>query len=381
MRPLRLAAVLLLGACSISETPTDATVSPSDASSSDAAGFTDAQLPDAGRRDAALPPAPEDWAPPFPVSPEPWRESTEPHCADYPGRIQGLDVWADERGVFLLSAVFNNHFAPGDPQIPSGYSVMFNPGDGWQTWRTQEALRGFAPPQRLIGRPGAELYATGGSCAIELISGPGLHRCDYLGDIREGHTIDVWPMGEDSGWALTSTNIRLRVDGEWTRYRSFDGEAGREIWGDPGQVSVLTSDDLYTTDPGLHPREDIPSGFYATFWANARDDLWVAADGGRILHFTGTRDWTTYDIGSETPRDLWGDGERLYFVTAGSLGYIEGNEVHVVEEWPPERLVGTSIWGTDDGGVFLSVQDDRYIGHRCGAEFLLWFDGEVFHRI
>lgn len=188
-------------------------------------------------------------------------------------------------------------------------------------------------------------------------------------------------MGEDSGWALTSTNIRLRVDGEWTRYRSFDGEAGREIWGDPGQVSVLTSDDLYTTDPGLHPREDIPSGFYATFWANARDDLWVAADGGRILHFTGTRDWTTYDIGSETPRDLWGDGERLYFVTAGSFGYIEGNEVNIVEEWSPERLVGTSIWGANDGGVFLSVQDDRYIGHRCGAGFLLWFDGEAFHRI
>lgn len=328
-----------------------------------------------------LRPRPDVWDPPFPVEPGGWRDSDEPPCSEYVGNLQGFDVWADTRGVFALVSVINNPFDPGDPSTPDGYSILFNSGDGWETWHAQESTVGSSPPVGMTGAIGGDLFTFGGSCQIERVAGPGDVSCSFLGDVTAGSVLDVSIVTPDFAWAVAVQRV-LRFDGETWESNGAARPGALKIWGDAGQFSILTSESLFTFDGGLRERTDVPEGPYSTLWATARDDFWIAGLQNRILHYDGAN-WTEHSLGLSGRQafvvDLWGDSDSLYFATLGAFGRI-GDDVEVFATWDESEVTLRSIWGAPDGGVFIAVADERYDGHECGASFLVWFDGAVFRR-
>jgi hypothetical protein len=91
-------------------------------------------------------------------------------------------------------------------------------------------------------------------------------------------------------------------------------------------------------------------------WSFASDDVWVAADGGKMLHFDGHA-WTSTDLGlGATMLDIWGFApDDIWAVGGAMLARYDGSDWEVIDltrEAAGISGVGT-IWGTSPSDVWV----------------------------
>lgn len=108
---------------------------------------------------------------------------------------------------------------------------------------------------------------------------------------------------------------------------------------------------------GLEQVEDLPEvTFLNAVWSFGPNDVWVAADAGRMLHYDGAA-WGTTTLGpAATMVDLWGFApDDLYAVGGSTLAHFDG------ASWTQTDLsavgagissVGT-VWGTSGTDLWL----------------------------
>jgi len=119
--------------------------------------------------------------------------------------------------------------------------------------------------------------------------------------------------------------------------------------------------------------EDVPDAlFLNAVWSFGPEDVWVAADSGRMLHYTGSWSEVTLPDGV-TVVDLWS-------YAPGQLIGIGGN--HLVRfdgtEWTTEDLSGQGLGGSFYGGVWGAADDDIWVvGDQSTAAH---FDGATWTR-
>jgi hypothetical protein len=150
-----------------------------------------------------------------------------------------------------------------------------------------------------------------------------------------------------------------------------------------GKIYTLTGNTLAVEDTRTLAR-------FTTIWGFADDDVWAGTEGSTLYHYDGTS-WSavqwpasascTYDSGIQT---MWGADGVLYFSSQSRIGRVVNGQVETLAELgcdnPTYPVYITSIWGRSRDEVFISLVDQSLPQQECGATFLLYYDGNEFHR-
>lgn len=331
--------------------------------------------------DAGLPDPPTEWAPPFPVE-----GPAEGFCAAFPGRAASADVWAHGARAHVVVDTIND-----TPGWPSGSALHVHDGERWDLWRRQEHPPDASGDSSVVGFDSLAVWLWGGDCWLRRMEGPREESCVSSPYGSIGPVLDLHMVEERRGWALT----RRRDDYENAGVIGFDREeffgsdalrTEREplaVWGDRAGWFALVPSALFANlgGPPPGPRDDVPSGPYATLWATSRDDLWVSTEAGELLHFDGVS-WERRASVGVSPAHLWSRSEeRLYFGAARSFGVwtAEGG-VERLASWALPELTLEAMDG-DGSAVYLLLTDRRHSTEECGDVFVVAYDGEAFRRL
>lgn len=355
------------------------------------AGPRDAGLPD--RPEVVEPPPPPEWDPPFELGEPGWRESTDPFCSPYAGRLrfEGVDIWADHRGVFVLETI-ENWGTPFELPYRSGTTLQFNDGSGWASWLDMPREPGSGGGYRMNGTPAGPVWLWPGACPLRRVDGPDESRCVYAEDAS---IQDVHMLGETSGWLLLWDRVVwLDEDGPEDVGRFDSDERLRGIWGDADGATVVTDRAVYRARRDAEMavlREAEPEAELTALWARDAGDYWVGTESGTLLRFEGG-EWTTAANVGGYVSELWSDGSSLYFVSSydedGRIG-IEGQRfgrwtetggVEVLLDYEGLVRIGAMAGDADSGEVYLAFVDGELVEYACGPAVVVWFDGEEFHR-
>lgn len=382
MRSTPLALLLIVGCSSAPATTADAGEAPP----SDAAPEIDAgPISDAGTLGPGPHPPPP-WDPPIPLDPEVgWRESTEPLCSPFAGEAvaRGVDLFADDRGVFVLAAIDNDPFS-GGPTWDDGLTVQHNDGTGWEIWHELAGEPGSAGAHHLSGVPGGPLFLWPGGCPIQRIEGAGSASCAY----DESAVGAAFFASESLAYlAVDSPPAFVRLEGEArTTIAALDPSWDhRAIWGDAEDFVALLSDGVLRAQGGgeLARVPGAPAAEYTAMFALSADDLWLGTADARLVHFDGGS-WETIETGlSESIAGLWSDGSVVYFATWRGFGrYDAEGGVDVVFEYDPDEgpVVGSITGHAGRGEVYLGLVEPRFDRYECGPVMLIVYDGERLRR-
>lgn len=102
-------------------------------------------------------------------------------------------------------------------------------------------------------------------------------------------------------------------------------------------------------------------------WVFAPDDVWLAVDAGRMLHFDGTR-WSTTALDPGVTRvTLWGFApDDLWAAGGTSVAHYDGS-AWVLEDLSPAGVESISaLWGTGAGDLWVSG-DQSTVAHSDGT--------------
>ena len=329
-----------------------------------------------------------------------WQDSTEPLCQAHQGGSAALDLWADERGVFALSAVGCDDSAD-EVCGKEGVGLQFNDGSGWR-WFYTSSPEGYSSSSgtELSGIPGGPLMvAIGPTTTVLNNQGSVLSTVEAGGNVlgpvsKTGY--QVYGLASLPG-TLTQDRV-LQLDpskGEWVEWLTLEGH-GASIWADDERIVIGGESQVYEVSPRAREVElltdftEVPAGIYESVWWQDYS-LWLGNSTSQILHYDGSY-WTVVHESEETQKPgLWGTDDAVFYHYEKEFGLLRYNEefemipddpsAEVLLEIPEtEDITITRIWGRSSSEVFLSLSDRSRKEFACGEQILLWFDGTEFHR-
>ncbi len=109
-------------------------------------------------------------------------------------------------------------------------------------------------------------------------------------------------------------------------------------------------------DPFVAVDDPPDAAFFNAVWAVSPDDVWVAADGGRMLHFDGST-WTPTELGpAATMVDIWGFGPTdIWAVGGNTVAHFTGADWELIDL--SAAMAGISsvstIWGTSANDLWV----------------------------
>lgn len=334
-----------------------------------------------GSRRCREPPPPPPWEPPFELAGEVgWRDSSEPLCNPYAGKLRGLDLWADGEGVYVLANVYNEDFDEGPP-YPSGTALNVNDGTGWEAWYSAPAEPGSGGERRVKTAPDGTAWLWEGACPLRRVDGVDNTACAYSGPLQPGqvHMIDG-----SSGYLLASEGFAFFDSGEATVVGTLE-RAGPAValWADAEGFLYLTQSNLYqgsTTTP-VHAVDGVPEGDHSALWVNRRDDVWISTAEGALLHYDGIS-WSR--VATEIPGEhLWAASDAVYFAGGRRFGrWTAAGGVEILLDFSDDRYsyIADMHGNAEADEVYLLIDDFEYEEYACGRAFTVWYDGEVFRR-
>jgi len=303
-----------------------------------------------------------------------WRESRAPFCVEDPALVDRLDVWSDERGVYVLTAA-----------AYAQHTIYFNGGGGWTPYFHIERELGLA---ELTGfRSGPLIEYGAANCIIQFIEN-GVQRCSGAAPWVQ----HIFAVNAALAYALSDDRL-LRYDGLLWRQLGEplvlpSGKAlGHAVWADQTSVFVVgNAGFLSLSTNGVMkaiPRVEAPAVDYVSAWGFAANDLWAAGRDGQLVNYDG-KSWSTALTQSgecSTILGMWGDSGTLYFHTSNMIGVRSDGGVRQLMSWPCGGPVTVqSLWGTSANEVFIALWDARAAAHDCAAT-LMWFDGKSFSAL
>lgn len=326
------------------------------------------------------------WSSPFvgPVGAPGWKGSVQPLCDPHHGMGTALDVWADARGVFALSAVGCNDFA-GVACGKEGVSIQLNTGSGWQLFR--DPLGEY--PRLWSGFPNGPLLVSGtfDKTGIAFVDGNG------VAFQRESSSPNgAFVVNQGLAYVLNDTAIDKYAGGAWSTLGTADSPLFA-LWADEQIVVAVGYDQTMVVQEGagaLARVPSVPAGQYAALWGFGRNDLWLGNTANQLLHYDGSK-WQVFATGSKNGSgggiaQLWGVAGTLFVATSTEFGRWNGTSVDWLLSYPEDVAVGGEpamfgrFWGRSPQEIFLPVRDRRYRDQACGEGILLYFDGSQFHQ-
>jgi hypothetical protein len=303
--------------------------------------------------------------------------------------VAGLDVWADQRGVFVLfdadCLLDPGYCAPGK----NGASLKFNDGTGWQnvyqfgpSVGSLALLSGFPDGPLILAGGTAELqygvvFVEEGVATFEARLFPGV-----VGAFGVGKDL-AYAVGSDPADSTISEMLRYSA-GTWST-TVLPTDVGRALWADD-QTLVLAGGNqtiyMQTATSGNYVQlSGVPAGNYYSVWAFGPQDVWAGNSAGELVHYDGNS-WQVYPTGSSGGISaLWGANGQVYFTTTTQheVGRWNGQTVETLLT-SGEVATVTDLWGRSSSEVFVTLHDYDFEGYACGGSFILWFDGTEWHQ-
>ena len=323
-----------------------------------------------------------------------WLNSTEPLCDPHRGTPESGEVWADERGVFLLlrdgCVLFGRDPPSCSPESLEtlGSSLLFNSGDGWRVLLDfgKEGVAG------LSGFQGGFITYQTEACAVNFYS-PSLESVSCsLGsaDIERGRLI----ADGSSAFTTAGTSLLQFRSNAWRAVATLGADT-RLLAAAAGLAYLASPYEIFRVSPGVQQQleslPDAPSGVYSAGVAQSDGSFWLAGAAGQLVNYDGKsfRVLNALEASDESAIvGLWGTEDTLYFHSATQFGRVRDGKVEriidadKVKLAPTERILG--MYGRAVNEVFLVLTDsarDRALPQpTCGGRAIVWFDGERFHR-
>lgn len=378
------------------------------------------------------------WQPPIADLGEPgtWRSASEPTFCPGATTLDSVDLWSDDRGVFVMLAgatAVNSLPAeqpdPGGMDLPSGgaggvaggsagigggvagvggispggcfsnsctgESIWFNDGvSGWQRAHERHESNSFGT-RRLSGIPGTSPVLYGAdesgitSCSLGRVVDD-TWVCDRASGAGTRSVSAFFAVSGTLAYAAVGRDL-LRFDGEtWSTYGPQAPVDVQTLWADDRSVValgfdgnvMLLRDELWTEPaPNLRAR---------SVWGTTGDDVWFTDFGSQLWHFDGLVATMAATIPSESCfRDdafwLWGSGNRLFVYGQHSMQRWDGTQFENVMSWNCGAVSSatiTRVWGNGPNEVFVLLRDfSRFAFDSCGDGAVLYFDGTTFHSL
>ena len=353
----------------------------SDANAADASGVLDSAIDSS----PPVPPDPPPWDPPFPLEGGTgWRDSTDPLCSPYAGRIwgTGVDVWSDERGVFAIVSNYNDAFRL-DTLYEDGVSVHFNDGTGWMLVYQEAAEPGSGGAWRMTGVDGGPVVIWPGACPLRRLEIGGATTCIFA---EEPNVVDLSMISATSGWLATGSGLAWLDGSTVASIGAFDPSGDPvAVMGDAESTKAITMTTLYS---GQRPSElmelrTADSGAeFTALWADSETDYWVGTFSGQLLHYNGA-DFDLIETGSsDLIIGIWYDGVTVYWATPRAFGRVTGDtsELLLSTSSTDTAIIASMHGQQTTGEVYLGFVDLEFERYACGAGILVWFDGTRFGR-
>jgi hypothetical protein len=300
-----------------------------------------------------------------------------------------FDVWADQRGVFVL--VSSSCAAPGSNDAKTSASVKFNPGTGWQLWY-QFDLGDSNTPHLWGGLPDGPLLVTGDLYRRRGIAWIDKGALTFVRDIEEPNgavTAGAIAGGQNLAYVIDGPDLLVSSADSWSQAATVDATL-HAVWTDGTTVIVVGSDQTVLMGPRdgtLSALPGVPAGDYRAVWAFARDDIWLGNTIGQLVHYDGSK-WQSYPSGTEDRLNqsiiqLWGAEGTLYFTTRHEFGRWKATGAEMLLQpalgfISPTTTFGR-FWGRSATEVFLPLRDATQRDYACGSAYVLWYDGTEFH--
>jgi hypothetical protein len=307
----------------------------------------------------------------------PWDDAGPGVCVGITGLVDGVDVWSDARGPFVLAASFD-----------SGMALLHRQDGTWNPLYSQSP-RGTGVPS-IVGFPGGDLVIGGvGSCGAVILSN-GTTRCS-AGFVPE----DFFVVSNDLAYALTGDRALVYDGSTWTQFgEPFETGPVRPVswrlWAGHGVViATMDSGDVYISRGGAAFEKstlssDVPGiHSYPSTWGFAGDDLWVGDRQGGLFSYDGAV-WTQRDTLTDACgtgiKGMWGADRTLYLHTDHRFARYSGGRLEVLANLPCTASI-RSIWGNSPSEVYLAIWDSRVENTACGGAVYLQWTGTALVRL
>lgn len=249
-----------------------------------------------------------------------------------------VSTWADERGLFLLVV------------DRMGRSRVLAARDGaWESWfdRTVEPR-----PRRIRGVAGGPLFLWPSRCSVLRLDSPDVpETCVEIPDDRGDTTSisDAWPLGRDHLWVVGPPISGYAYAQEWNAgtvelasYLELDDVVG--MWGDRVGAFVASRERVFGISDGFSgPRGDVPLGPYVALWAETRDELGLATEGGEVLRLVSASGWLTERTALRNPLAAAGAPGLVAIAERGAIAVGTPGSIGVVAAWSDPRVHVASL--------------------------------------
>ncbi|MBN1654587.1 MAG: hypothetical protein JXA30_12525 [Deltaproteobacteria bacterium] len=376
----------------------------------------------------------EPWNPPIDDLGEPrWRNSGESLCTEMHNDVTTHSVWSDSRGVYVLVSgasigettyeIDSSLLPPGFPPIdtlPPGLvppfgkcigegcprvEIYFNDGNGWDSVYQEEGtvmgpfspgemrLTGFKNgPLLLYGEQGISFpFGVSSACGLATIEN-GVKTCEPINNVD-----DLFVVNSDLAYGIYNGEV-IRYNG--SSWGPLPGAMSNnwinQIWADEAHLFGTTdgAGRIIELRDGTWSLLDTGTllNFYA-IWGFSESDLWAGTYEENIFHcdeegcselsWPGEKCEYTSGI-----REIWGSDGVVYFYTDSTIARIVDSEVEILASFPcpdyeyeyQEVPRITSMWGNGPNEVFFTIVDESFPRRECGVTYVVWFDGNEFHR-
>jgi hypothetical protein len=312
-----------------------------------------------------------------------WRSSYEPFCQTADAGSLAIDLWSDDRGVFLLTSESSTNRPAIWTNLGTGWRLTFDwPGEVAAMY--QGGLKGFAD---------GPLVVYGGlPCGIQFVDGTNAE-CSGAASL----TTDLSVVGADLAYAVCYDRV-LKFDGDlWTQVGGALPGLGlaNAVWADSATIVVAAGGSrgeslVFTIEadgdavllPGLSSQVEPMA-----VWSFGASEIWVGGAQGQLVRYDGTA-WSEkatipYTGSGSKPVSgtsgigkikLWGNGGRLFAIAGNTFGEWDGARFKVLDSLGGDSYFA-GLWGNSSSEVFLAVQDPRSAAAACAPIRIRWFDG------
>lgn len=305
-------------------------------------------------------------------------------CSRIQGPLEGLDVWSDSRGPFVLASDSSSGMAVLQRQSGTWkdlYRATASPGvGGW-------VISGFPSEDIVVGAD----YACG-----TLVIHDGVAACNP--GFVPGN---VFAVSDKLAYSTQQDRVLVYDGSLWTQYLDpFEPgpvvSTAWGLWADAQTVAVAAVNGaVYISKNGAPFAE---TGFpdvakvgpvisepdrYPCIWGFGGANIWVGTRQGGLYSFDGT-EWslraTILDSGGRGPRGMWGQNSVLYIHTDHEILRIRNGALELLADFPGTVTL-RGIWGTSLSEVYVVANDDDLAATDCGGAVLFEIDGTNVVRI
>ncbi len=322
-----------------------------------------------------------------------WRDSLDPFCpktVEYPSGPSVVDVWSDDRGIFILTA---GGF--------SGTTIFANAGKGWQTTFTWPSwmcflaggLKGFVDgPLVLYEGASHEGAVCGGHpCSIQFVDQNGAS-CSSAAS----QTSDVAVVSANLVYSIYLDRV-LQFDGNyWTQLGGPLPSGGtgsvRAMWANASTIAVAADGGrIYIIQPGQDPvvQTGLPDADFTAIWGFGASDIWAGNAVGQLYHYDGanwslkasipnsSQDGSQNSSGATGIIKLWGSQGALFMISRTTLGKWDGANITVLDSLDGVSQYYQGLWGNSPSEVFVTLFDGESTVSDCGPFKARWWNGSV----